>query len=217
MILFERLQEIIAPVHCAPAAFCKAYAMKDELASLDIGNQVRTLRNRRGLTLQDLADLTGLSKPNLSQIENNLVTPPIATLLKIATALGVSIGYFFQNNNQESSIVITRRTDRYGVAKGPHISHIGYQYEPLAYPKVDKRMEPFIVNMEEREADAIVYNNHRGEEFIYVLEGKLEFRCGDNVVLLEEGDSLYFDSIVPHGYRGIGGPAKTLVVIFREG
>jgi transcriptional regulator with XRE-family HTH domain len=191
--------------------------MKDELASLDIGSQIRKLRNKRELTLQDLADLSGLSKPNLSQIENNLVTPPIATLLKISTALGVSIGHFFQATDQESSIVVVRKEDRYGVAKGQHISHIGYQYEPLAYPKVDKSMEPFIVHMEEREPDAIVYNNHRGEEFLYVLEGTLEFRCGDSTVILKEGDSLYFDSVVPHGYRGIGGPAKTLVVIYRAG
>jgi transcriptional regulator with XRE-family HTH domain len=189
--------------------------MKDQLASLDIGNQVRGLRNRRGLTLQDLADLTGLSKPNLSQIENNLVTPPIATLLKIAGALGVSIGYFFQGTSPDSSMAVVRKADRCGVAKGPHISHIGYQYEPLAYPKVDKTMEPFIVHMEERAADAVVYNHHRGEEFLYVLEGKLEFRRGDTVVLLEEGDSLYFDSVIPHGYRGIGGPAKTLVIIYK--
>lgn len=189
--------------------------MNNELASLDLGNQIRKLRNLREQTLQDLADLTGLSKPNLSQIENNLVTPPIATLLKISTALGVSIGHFFQETGQDRSMVVVRKKDRYGVAKGPHISHIGYQYEPLAYPKVDKCMEPFIVHMEEREAEAIVFNNHRGEEFLYVLEGTLEFRCGDSVVTLEEGDSLYFDSVVPHGYRGIGGPAKTLVVIYR--
>lgn len=191
--------------------------MKDELASLDIGNQIRKLRNKREQTLQDLADLTGLSKPNLSQIENNLVTPPIATLLKISTALGVSIGHFFQETGQNSSVVVVRKEDRYGVAKGPHITHIGYQYEPLAYPKIDKNMEPFIVHMEERDADAIVFNNHRGEEFLYVLEGKLEFHCGDTVVLLQEGDSLYFDSVIPHGYRGIDGPAKTLVVIYRPG
>lgn len=189
--------------------------MKDELASLDIGTQIRKLRNRRNMTLQDLANLTGLSKPNLSQIENNLVTPPIATLLKISTALGVSIGYFFPDSQQDSSIVVVRREDRYGVAKGPHISHIGYQYEPLAYPKIDKSMEPFIVHMDEREADAIVYNNHRGEEFLYVMEGRIEFRSGDSIILLEEGDSIYFDSVVPHGYRGVGGPAKTLVVIFK--
>lgn len=189
--------------------------MKEALARLDLGNQVRRLRNRRNLTLQDLADLSGLSKPNLSQIENNFVTPPIATLLKIATALGVPIGYFFQQSHQESSMTVVRKEDRYGVAKGPHITHIGYQYEPLAYPKIDKNMEPFIVDMEEREASDIVFNNHRGEEFLYVLQGTLEFCFGDERVILKDGDSLYFDSIVPHGYRGIGGPAKTLVVIYR--
>jgi transcriptional regulator with XRE-family HTH domain len=189
--------------------------MKQSLALLDLGNQVRKLRNERSLTLQDLAGLTGLSKPNLSQIENNLVTPPIATLLKIATALGVPIGYFFQESPQQINMIVVRKEDRYGVAKGPHISHIGYQYEPLAYPKIDKSMEPFIVEMEEREASDIVFNNHRGEEFLFVLRGSLEFCYGDDSVTLEEGDSLYFDSIVPHGYRGIGGPAKTLVVIYR--
>lgn len=189
--------------------------MKQSLALLDLGNQVRKLRTERSLTLQDLAGLTGLSKPNLSQIENNLVTPPIATLLKIATALGVPIGYFFQESPQQINMIVVRKEDRYGVAKGPHISHIGYQYEPLAYPKIDKSMEPFIVEMEEREASDIVFNNHRGEEFLFVLRGSLEFCYGDDSVTLEEGDSLYFDSIVPHGYRGIGGPAKTLVVIYR--
>ncbi|MEJ2135868.1 MAG: XRE family transcriptional regulator [Desulfofustis sp.] len=189
--------------------------MKEALALLDLGNQVRKLRNKRSLTLQDLAGLTGLSKPNLSQIENNLVTPPIATLLKIATALGVPIGYFFQESHQERNMIVVRKEDRYGVAKGPHISHIGYQYEPLAYPKIDKSMEPFIVEMEEREASDIVFNNHRGEEFLYVLHGCLEFCYGEDRVILAEGDSLYFDSIIPHGYRGIDGPATTLVVIYR--
>lgn len=194
-----------------------AEKMNEAVASLDLGRQVRRLRNKRELTLQDLADLTGLSKPNLSQIENNLVTPPIATLLKISSALGVAIGHFFQEPQQESGVVVVRKKDRYGVAKGPHISHIGYQYEPLAYPKIDKRMEPFIVHMEEREADDIVFNNHRGEEFLYVIDGTLEFHRGGKIYTLERGDSLYFDSIVPHGYRGVGGPAKTLVVIYIPG
>lgn len=189
--------------------------IQHELASLDIGTQIKNLRLKRALTLKELSELTGLSKPNLSQIENNLVTPPISTLLKISTALGTSIGHFFRESDQESSVVVVRKKDRHGVAKGPHISHIGYQYEPLAYPKVDKSMEPFIVHMEPREASDIVYNNHQGEEFLFVLDGSLEFRCGDTVVELYKGDSLYFDSATPHGYRGIGGVAKTLVVIYR--
>lgn len=189
--------------------------IKNELASLDIGSQIRSLRNQRNLTLQELSDLTGLSKPNLSQIENNIVTPPISTLLKISSALGVPIGTFFQKSSQETNMVVVRKEDRYGIAKGPHISHIGYQYEPLAYPKADKNMEPFIVHMEQREAEDVVFNNHKGEEFLFVLEGELEFRCGDDLVVLNEGDSLYFDSSIPHGYRGIGGTVKTLAVIYR--
>ncbi len=188
---------------------------KDKLASLDIGSQVRKLRNKRSLTLQELSELTGLSKPNLSQIENNIVTPPISTLLKISGALGVQIGHFFKKATPGSNVVVVRKEDRYGVAKGQHISHIGYQYEPLAYPKVEKSMEPFIVHMEERAADDIVYNNHRGEEFLLVMDGQLEFICGETNVILQEGDSLYFDSSIPHGYRGIGGTAKTLVVIYK--
>ena len=86
--------------------------------------------------------------------------------------------------------------------------------EPLPqYP--GKEVQIIMVEYPPGGADPI--HRHDAHGFIYVLEGKLEFRCGENVVLLEEGDSLYFDSIVPHGYRGIGGPAKTLVVIFREG
>ncbi len=189
--------------------------VKNELASLDIGSQVRSLRNQRGLTLQELSDLTGLSKPNLSQIENNIVTPPISTLLKISSALGVQIGTFFQKDNQHTNMVVVRKEDRYGIAKGPHISHIGYQYEPLAYPMTDKNMEPFIVHMEQRQPDDIVFNNHKGEEFLLVLDGDLEFRYGDRPVILKEGDSLYFDSSIPHGYRGISGTVKTLVVIYR--
>ena len=189
--------------------------MKEELASLDIGSKIRNLRTKREMTLQDLATLTGLSKPNLSQIENNLVSPPIGTLLKISTALGVVIGHFFQDSPQDTDIVVVRKDKRNGIAKGKHISHIGYQYQPLAYPKINKSMEPFVVHMEEREPGDIAFNNHRGEEFLYVLEGILEFHSGDKVITLEEGDSIYFDSVVPHGYRGVDGIAKALAIIHR--
>ncbi|MFT5727758.1 MAG: transcriptional regulator with XRE-family HTH domain [Desulforhopalus sp.] len=189
--------------------------MKEELASLDIGSKIRNLRTKREMTLQDLATLTGLSKPNLSQIENNLVSPPIATLLKISSALGVEIGHFFQDSPHETDIVVVRKDQRHGIAKGKHISHIGYQYHPLAYPKINKSMEPFVVHMEDREPDDITFNNHRGEEFLYVLEGTLEFHSGNKIITLEEGDSIYFDSVVPHGYRGVDETAKVLVVIHR--
>ena len=69
--------------------------VKEEVAALNLGNKIRNLRKQRALTLQEVSDLTGLSKPLLSQLENNIAAPPIATLIKISTALGVKISHFF--------------------------------------------------------------------------------------------------------------------------
>lgn len=191
--------------------------MKKEVASLNLGSQIRNLRNQKGYTLERVSQLTGLSKPHLSQIENDIVSPPIATLLKISAALGVKIGYFFRDAPSDSRIVVTRREERTQVKQGlksEAFSNIGYRYELLANQFVDKYMEPFVVYMEARDQNNMIYNNHRGEEFVFVLEGTLEFRCEDQIITLYEEDSLYFDARLPHAYRGIGGTAKFVGVLF---
>ena len=94
--------------------------VKDEVAALNIGSKVRQLRKQRGLTLQEVSDLTGLSKPLLSQIENNIAAPPIGTLIKISTALGVKISHFFQDQSMTNRIVLVRKDERYGVKKLTH-------------------------------------------------------------------------------------------------
>ncbi len=191
--------------------------VKDEVAALNLGSQIRQLRKQRGLTLQDVSNMTGLSKPLLSQIENNIAAPPIATLIKISSALGVKIGHFFQDTSLTKRIVVVRKADRYGVKKRVHHTNsdnIGYHYEPLAYPMVDKQMEPFLVEFEQREEKDLLFNNHRGEEFLFVIEGELEFRCSDQIITLVEGDSLYFDSGIPHAMRGIDKTAKALIIVY---
>jgi len=189
--------------------------IKDEVAALNLGSQIRQLRNQRGLTLQDVSELTGLSKPHLSQIENDLVSPPLATLIKISTALGVKIGYFFQDSKPETRIVVDRKKDHKNRDKGSQkISDSGYNYDPLAYPMVNKFMEPFVIYMEDRKEKDLIYNNHRGEEFAFIIQGKAEIRCADQIVVLDEGDSVYFDSGLPHAYRGIDCTAQLLIIIY---
>ena len=191
--------------------------VKNEVAALNLGSQIRQLRKQRGLTLQDVSNMTGLSKPLLSQIENNIAAPPIATLIKISSALGVKIGHFFQDTSLTKRIVVVRKADRYGVKKRTHHNNsdsIGYHYEPLAYPMIDKQMEPFLVEFEARDEKNLLFNNHRGEEFLFVIEGQLEFRCSDQVIVLEVGDSLYFDSGIPHALRGVDKTAKALIVVY---
>lgn len=191
--------------------------VKDEVAALNLGKKIKELRTLREFTLQRVSDLTGLSKPLLSQIENNLAAPPIATLIKISTALGVKISYFFQDDSEEHRIVIVKKNERYGVEKvSQHDppSQIGYRYKSLAYPMVDKHMEPFIAEIETRNEDALIYNTHKGEEFIFLLKGNLELRTNTQSYIIEPGDSIYFDSSIPHALRGVGGIAKALVTIF---
>ena len=84
---------------------------KEEIRELRLGEKIRRLRQERRLTLQDLADLTGLSKPLLSQIENDQVTPPLATLLKIAKGLRVGLNFFFEDEGDRRKYVLIRGTE----------------------------------------------------------------------------------------------------------
>jgi transcriptional regulator with XRE-family HTH domain len=195
----------------------KENKIKEEVAALNLGNKIRNLRKVRALTLQEVAHLTGLSKPLLSQIENNIAAPPIATLVKISTALGVKISHFFQDPEMNDRIVVVRKDERYSVKKLFHHkdeSKVGYRWESLAYPMVGKQMEPFIVEIEPRKDEELLYNDHIGEEFHFVMEGRVEFKTAEQTHLLEKGDSLYFDSGIPHALRGIGGVAKSLIIVY---
>ncbi|MBM4332863.1 MAG: cupin domain-containing protein [Deltaproteobacteria bacterium] len=180
--------------------------LKEELKELNLGQKIKTLRQRRGMSLQQMADKTSLSKPLLSQIESEVVAPPVATLLKISKALNVNIGYFFQAEESGKKAVVVRKNERKQVFRRIHedSSRVGYYYESLAYPKVDKHMEPFQVQFEVKKKEDLLFFTHKGEEFVFVLEGELEFNYEEETFVLEPGDSLYFDSSLPHAFRAVG-------------
>jgi len=191
--------------------------LHEEIRALNLGKKIRVLRTRSDLTLQGLSNLTGLSKPFLSQIENGISAPPIATLLKISRALGVNIGHFFQEDSTHEWLVVVREEERREVMRRfeGDGAKVGYRYESLASPWSDKHMEPFMVEIEPRSEEELTFYNHAGEEFLFVLTGAVEFRGGDKVIVLATGDSIYFDSEVPHAVRGLGGEkARAIAVIY---
>ena len=190
--------------------------IKHEVRKLHIGRKIRELRKKSGFILQDLSDRTGLSKPLISQIEKEVVSPPVATLLKISRALHVNIGFFFQNGELEEKVVLVRR-DESKVIDSRYFGReeSGYYYEALAYKKSKKYMEPFLVEFKRKRADKLSYFSHDGEEFIYLLEGVLEFRTENQQYVLYPGDSLYFESSVPHAYRALENKnARALTVVY---
>jgi transcriptional regulator with XRE-family HTH domain len=192
--------------------------IKSEIRELMLGLKIRKLRQERRLTLQDLAELTGLSKPLLSQIENDQVTPPLATLLKIAKGLKVGIHYFFEDEGDRRKYVLVRGEPEMASRRRPKSNATqGYRYRSLAPGIRHKQMEPFLVEFELTEWDDSCFYSHEGEEFLHIVAGELEFHYGREVMLLVPGDSVFYDSAEPHGYVSVGSePARAVAVLFSK-
>jgi len=190
-----------------------------EVKKLKLGEKIRDLRLKRGNTLRQVAEMTGLSVPLLSQVENSAVSPPVATLLKISKALQVSIGYFFREEESKERAVVVRKHERKKTFRPIHSrqSDGGYTYEALAYTKNSKHMEPFLVEFEPKKREAVSFLSHQGEEFIFLFRGRLAFYYDQQEIILDPGDSLYFESEFPHGFRALRGrKAQAVVVVFSE-
>ncbi len=155
----------------------------------------------------------------LSQVENNAVSPPVATLLRIARALDVNIGYFFREEESKERAVVVRKGERRKVFRRMPAQHreSGYTYEALAYTKNSKHMEPFLVEFEPKKKEEVAFLNHRGEEFLFLFRGRLAFHYNQEEIVLEAGDSLYFEADMPHAFRALKGKkAQGVVVVFSE-
>jgi len=185
---------------------------KNDLA-MQIGKRLKELRKEADLTLKRLAEETKLSVPLLSRIENGFVMPSIPTLQEIANTLKVEVGHFFKKED-EKGYVIRRQGERKisyskkGANKGRPI----YKTELLAEGMENPFMEPAIVTLIGKEEEARLVT-HVGQEFFYVLEGRMELTLGRNKYVLKKGDSAYWNGSVPHmGVSLSKRPAKTLNV-----
>ena len=177
----------------------------------EIGEHLKVLRSARGMTLERLAASTGLTKSYLSKIQNSRKLPPIATLSRIAQALGTGIGSFFGDILEaREGASIVRKHERLPVVRGG--TAFGYDYVSLAHKRLSKRMEPFVFTFPSK-IDRHVFFDHGGEEFVFILSGTVIFQVGDERWTLEEGDSIYFDAAIPHRGWSVGRDAKALVVV----
>ncbi|HOX27659.1 MAG TPA: cupin domain-containing protein [bacterium] len=185
----------------------------DEVA---VGEKIKRLREKKGMSLQEFARTSGFSSALLSQIENHMVSPPLGTLIKLSRALDVEIGSFFEDI-REAPYSLVRHNERKMISRvaSKMGKKYGYSYESLAFDKKDRNMEPFIVTLEPATIKDSHAYAHEGEEFIFVLEGKMEVQLGDHTDVLEPGDSIYFDSSIPHLVRCVeGGVARIVAVIY---
>lgn len=166
-----------------------------------IGKRIRALRKEKRLTLEGLATMTGFTKGYLSKLEKSEKAPPVSTLGTIARALGVTISNLLGENSSAISISLVKKSDRPIIVRDG--TRFGYSYEAVAHSFTKKMMEPFVLTLPRRPKKQMIFQ-HEGQELLYVLEGTMRFHHGQNELVVEEGDCIYFDAGVPHFGESMG-------------
>ena len=178
-----------------------------------VGAAIREQRQKHGLTIAQVAEQADVSRGMLSKIENGQTTAGMDTLARIARALGVSMSMLFSKYDATAASAqhIKKGAGMEVVRRG---TKSGHTYHLLAYDQGPvKVFEPFLITIED-DSERYPTFEHPGNEFIYMLEGRIEYRCGQETYVLEPGDSLSFQGEVPHGpERLIKCPIKFLSVI----
>jgi transcriptional regulator with XRE-family HTH domain len=180
-----------------------------------IGSKLRRLRLRKSMGLQELSKHSGLSPALLSKLERDVMYPTLPTLLRIAMVFSVGLEYFF-NATPEPVLEIVRKKDRLRFPDSPDSKRPSYYFESLDFPVPSRPLNSFLAEFESVKADDVRMHEHPGIELLYILSGKLEVRTARDEHVLGEGDAIYFDASVPHGYRRVGSKKTTALVVALE-
>ncbi|HWR53093.1 MAG TPA: XRE family transcriptional regulator [Bryobacteraceae bacterium] len=195
------------------AAETSAETISRILSSYELGSKLRRLRLRKKLGLKELGNHTGLSPSMLSQLETGQLVPTLPTLARIAMVFDVGIEHFFEKRPRKV-VAIARAGERVRLPDRPDSPEPAYFFEALAYGAQNKSFESYLADFPHRKSRAEIGHFHEGAEFLYIVEGELEIRFGeDEVVELSEGDAIYFDSSAPHSYRGSSRKGARAVVV----
>lgn len=185
-------------------------------AARTIGSRIRAFREEREVDLETLAQNTGLSTEFLSKLENDAIYPSIGPLQKVARALGVRLGTFLDDQFTRDPII--SRLDSGAADEALHTGRIprpSYVYHALGKGKNDRNMEPFYIKISPEPTSERKTTSHQGEEFILVLKGELLVVYGRENHVLKAGETIYYNSIVPHFVGAAGDePVEILAVAY---
>ena len=183
-----------------------------------VGDHIRQFREARGVTLQELAGRTGFSAALLAQIENRMVSPPLGTLVKIANAFDTTVSAFI-GGKEEREFSIVRKEDRTTVSRVglKDGGRPGYTYEALGVGKAGRKMEPFLVRLRPLLDRNAARSSHEGEEFLFVLSGKVEVFLDRYSDVLSEGDCIYYNSTIPHHVHSTEEQEALILAVIYQG
>ena len=179
-----------------------------------IGHAVRSFRKKLGITVTDLATATGVSIGMLSKIENGNISPSLTTLQTLSRALGVPVTAFFRAFEEPRNATFVKAGK--GVNMERRGTRAGHQYSLLGH--IDSNtsgvtVEPYLITLTTA-SDVFPTFQHEGMEFLYMLEGEIVYRHGEQLFTMQSGDSLFFDADAPHGPEQLTQlPARYLSII----
>ena len=176
-----------------------------------VGQRIRMYRERLEMSIYDLAKKCGIAEDTINSIEKGEVLPALGVLTKISRALGQRLGTFMDDQFKPDPI-ITRASDSEKVAAEQR-NELGYASHSLAIGKPDRHMDPFRIEFAADGVDEV--SSHEGEELIICIAGEVELSYGGEKTVLKAGDSAYYNSVVKHGLKAVGGkPASIYGVVF---
>jgi transcriptional regulator with XRE-family HTH domain len=180
-----------------------------------VGSKIKGIRESKSLSVEEIAERSGLSVEQVNSIENDENLPSLGPLIKIARALGVRLGTFLDDSDALGPVVCRAEEHNNSISFSNDASDArkNMEYFSLAKEKAGRHMEPFIIDIQPSEEKDFKLSAHEGEEFIYVLNGELEIEYGKEKYLLKEGDSIYYDSIVKHHVHGVAGKAARILAL----
>lgn len=181
-----------------------------------VGPRIAKYMARNDISIDALAERTGLPAALLTSIRDDAVYPSLGPLVKIARALGVRLGTFLDDQESIDPLII-RRAERQNALSTLRAKDrpVEIRFYSLGRGKTDRHMEPFFVELLPESARDGELSSHEGEEFIVVMEGRVEVVYGRETHVLAVGDSIYYNSIVPHHVGCLGDtPAAIYAVLY---
>jgi transcriptional regulator with XRE-family HTH domain len=176
---------------------------------VNVGRRLRELRNERNLSIRALAERSGLNVNTFSLIENGKSSPSVSTLQQIAAALEVPITAFFETDMPKNSVAHITSHNR------PRAAFAHGVLEDLGAGLTNRAVEPFVVTLEPQASSGDNPIVHTGFEFVFCLQGRLTYRIEDHFYILEPGDSLLFESYLPHCWQNNEAqPAQAILVLY---
>ncbi|MDQ0113716.1 transcriptional regulator with XRE-family HTH domain [Paenibacillus harenae] len=176
---------------------------------MDLGKRIRLIRREQKRTQEEIAEICGITKSMLSKIESGSAMPAVSTLMKIANALGVKVSDLLEEQTSNDTVMVS--ASQYEDVSKWLNTNKGYSFFAFASTRHNKIMQPYIFIARQGDINKHTFS-HDGEEFIYVISGKMRYNVGSTEYQLAAGDSLYFNSLHEHTVVPLSEEVKYLAV-----